>query len=443
MKEKISSTLLYSLESTIHRRILVKLKDPEEYIEAAAIAAGEHKTNSRSKHEQIEKLKHSSSLCQENCCKFLTQQLEEDTKRLSKLGINLRGTSHLSRMKNFWINNSIIVDASYDLILNLAQRDDIEYIKEVKQEEPIKDFPGLALNEANNTWGLNRLRIPEIWARGFKGEGIKIGHLDTGIDGTHPDLIGKLEKFAIVDFDANLYELDLTQDIPFDTGEHGTHTAGTIVGGNQSGTAIGVAPQAKLYSGLVIEGGQVLDRVLRGMQWIAEQSDVSIISMSLGFPPGEAFENDFETAINNLVALDIFPAIAIGNEGVGTLRAPGINLRSWSVGASNRQNQIARFSGGKALNRSLDRIQPDMVAPGVDILSSVPGGKYASFSGSSMATPHLAGVVALLRQANQNATVNEIKQVLAETALDLGRVGDDIRFGWGLVQPIAALETLR
>ncbi len=84
--------------------------------------------------------------------------------------------------------------------------------------------------------------------------------------------------------------------------------------------------------------------------------------MSLGFPPGELFEADFETAINNLIALDIFPAIAIGNEGAGTLRAPGINARSWSVGAVDRSGQIASFSGGKTVTRRLDRIQPDMVA---------------------------------------------------------------------------------
>jgi subtilisin family serine protease len=177
------------------------------------------------------------------------------------------------------------------------------------------------------------------------------------------------------------------------------------------------------------------------MEWAAEQG-VEVLSMSLGFSPGEAFEQDFEEAINNLVFLNIFPAIAIGNEGRNTSRAPGINAQSWSVGATDRSNQVATFSGGQMVRRPADSIQPDIAAPGVDVYSAIPGGGYQFSSGTSMATPHVAGVVALLRQANPHATVNDLKQVLAETALDLGKESEDIRYGWGLLRPVDALETL-
>ena len=433
--ERLFPSLQARLERSMSIPVLVKMKDPDMFAEAAAVASGDERLGKEPRQQRVARLQDCVDDCQKDCHTFLEKMAEKEHGRMVELGFSPRKRNG-SQVQQYWINNSMAVEASCDMICALAERDDVDFIVDIRPDVPLLPIAGTQLAQSATTWGLNALRIPEIWARGFRGDGIRVGHLDTGVDGEHPDLRGKIEKFAVVDFNANLFEFPSA----FDTGEHGTHTAGTIVGGDESGVAIGVAPRARLFSALVIEGGQALDRVLRGMQWVAEQG-VDVISISLGFTPGISFEPIFESAVNNLLFLDIFPAIAIGNEGPNTSRSPGVNVQSWSVGAVDRSLNVADFSSGLAVQRSRDRIQPDIVAPGVDVLSSVPGG-YDSFNGTSMATPHVAGAVALLRQAVPGASVNTLKQVIVNTARDLGRFGDDTRFGFGFIQPLEALRSL-
>src|SRR5262249_22763279 len=127
------------------------------------------------------------------------------------------------------------------------------------------------------TWGIGRLNVAKLWAQGFTGQGVLIGHLDTGVDAKHPALKGAIAKFA--EFD------EMGEEVPnataHDSGEHGTHTAGTIVGRPVKGSQFGVAPGATLASAMVIEGGNVIARVLAGMNWIIGEG-AKILSMSLG-----------------------------------------------------------------------------------------------------------------------------------------------------------------
>jgi subtilisin len=131
------------------------------------------------------------------------------------------------------------------------------------------------------TWGIKRLRIPELWAAGYTGKGVLVGHLDTGIDGTHPALRPAIEEFAEFDMTGELVRGKKPRDSDRSTPAHGTHTAGTIAGRATAKGTVGVAPDAKLMSGMVIEGGQVIDRILSGMEWVASKG-VRILSMSLG-----------------------------------------------------------------------------------------------------------------------------------------------------------------
>ncbi len=256
------------------------------------------------------------------------------------------------------------------------------------------------------SWGIRRLRVDELWAAGFDGHGVVVGHLDTGIDGTHPALRGAIDEFA--EFDLNGHRIPGVE--PWDSGDHGTHTAGTIVG-RPSNNAFGVAPGAKVASGMVIEGGQVVNRVLAGMEWVAEKG-VRILSMSLGL---RGFTPAFEVIIDALRELQILPIIAVGNESPNTSRSPGNYPTVLSVGACDRNDVVAGFSSSQLFDRKRDPLVPDLVAPGVGILSCAPGGGLRSKNGTSMATPHVAGLAALLLQARPASTIAELEAAIIDS----------------------------
>jgi subtilisin len=268
--------------------------------------------------------------------------------------------------------------------------------------KPVAAIP--SSRKVTTTWGLDALKIPQLWAAGITGKDVVVGHLDTGIDGAHPAFKGAIASFA---------EFDLAGDIvrgakPTDSGNHGTHTAGTIAGRKTFRGAFGVAPDARLASAMVIEGGQVIDRILAGMEWVVEQ-DARVISMSLGL---RGFTTAFQVVIDALRRNDVLPVIAVGNEGPRTSRSPGNYDNVLSVGAIDASYRVADFSGSQNFNRPNDPLVPDLVAPGVEVLSCVPDNKYAEMNGTSMATPHIAGLAALLFQAKPSASAADVEQAI-------------------------------
>lgn len=254
------------------------------------------------------------------------------------------------------------------------------------------------------SWGLKRLKIDQLWAAGFKGKDVVVGHLDTGVDGSHPALKNAIAAFA--EFDMSADQVPGAE--PRDSETHGTHTAGTIVGRSGPKGAFGVAPEAKLASAMVIEGGQVIDRILAGMEWLVDQG-VRIMSVSVGL---RGYDSSFEAIIDALRAANILPIIASGNEGVNTSRSPGNYATVLSVGAMDSNDSVAGFSSSQYFSRSGDPVVPDLVAPGVSVLSCIPGNRYAEDDGTSMATPHIAGLAALLLQAKPTASTSELEQAI-------------------------------
>jgi subtilisin family serine protease len=232
-----------------------------------------------------------------------------------------------------------------------------------------------------------------------------VGHLDTGVDGTHPALKKAIARFA--EFD------DLGQEVlptprPFDSEDHGTHTAATIAGHPVRGRHIGVAPGSRLASAIVIEGGNVVARVLGGMDW-AVGHNVRILSMSLGFP---GWVDDFLALTRLLREKNILPVFAVGNEGPGTSRSPGNYPETLSVGAHDVDADVAEFSSSQRFSRKRDPVVPDLLAPGVGVISARPGGGYQSMDGTSMATPHVAGLAALLIEAKPTASAAEVERAI-------------------------------
>jgi subtilisin len=284
------------------------------------------------------------------------------------------------------------------------------------------------------TWGLEALRVPALWDRGLTGEGVVVGHLDTGVDGEHPALRGAIGQFA--EFDVLGREVDPAP-APHDTGEHGTHTAATIAGRAVRGRRVGVAPGAALASAVVIEGGDVVARVLGGMDW-AIGAGIRILSMSLGF---RGFLNDFLPLTRRIRERGVLPVFAVGNEGPGTSRSPGNYPEALSVGAVDESGAIPLFSSSQGFQRSNQPIVPDLVAPGVGVISARPGGGYQSMDGTSMATPHVAGLAALLFEAAPTATPTEVETAIFASC-SLGEQMTEARANRGMPDAVRAHDAL-
>ncbi|MFI5347284.1 MAG: S8 family peptidase [Elusimicrobiota bacterium] len=225
-------------------------------------------------------------------------------------------------------------------------------------------------------WGVARVNAPAAWSSG-QGAGVKVAVIDTGIDCTHPDLK--------CDFGAGTNIVDPSAS-PMDDNEHGTHVSGTIAG-RGTGGPLGVAPKATLIPVKVLDGagsGSLSD-IIKGINW-ATNAGVDVINMSLGGPNGSPA---LQRAVDNALKSGVVVVCAAGNSGPNpdTVGFPGGYPGVIAVAASDANDQVAKFSSrGDAVA---------FIAPGVDILSTIPGGGTAKLSGTSMASPHVAGLAAL------------------------------------------------
>jgi subtilisin family serine protease len=309
--------------------------------------------------------------------------------------------------------------------------EDIQPAEQLSLIRPVK--AGAGTYSGRVSWGIRRIGADRLWAEGLTGKGVRVGHLDTGVDGKHAALAERIRGFAEFDFEGERKP----KAKPHDSDEHGTHTAGTICGGKIRGMAIGVAPKADLYSGLVIEGGNALLRVLSGLEWLLEEK-AQVLSLSLGF---RGFTPFFRAITVRLREQGMLPVFAIGNEGPGTSRSPGNYSEALSVGAVDTRRRMAWFSSSIIFNRPDEPRQPNVVAPGVGVVSARPGGGGQMMDGTSMATPHIAGLAALLIEAKPDATVAQVEEAIQKTSEALKRE-DPTRFGFGFVNGPLALKYL-
>jgi subtilisin family serine protease len=287
---------------------------------------------------------------------------------------------------------------------------------------------------ASRTWGIERLRIPALWDEGLSGAGVLVAHLDTGVDAKHPALAGAVAHFAEFDF---MGRPRTPAPRPRDSDDHGTHTAATIAGRPVKGRHVGVAPGARLASAMVIEGGDAVARVLGGMDWSLGLG-ARVMSLSLGF---RGWWPDFLAVTRILRRKGVLPVFAVGNEYAGQSRSPGNYPEALSVGACDEKGRVAAFSSSERFSRKRDPVVPDLVAPGVGVVSAKPGGGWQSMDGSSMATPHVAGLAALLLEARPKATVARLERaILGSCARPKGM--SEERGGRGIPDARAALERL-
>ena len=350
------------------------------------------------------------------------------------------------------------VEVTSRMLPALAERPDVVAIMPNQRLHPIEPrvvgykAASTAESKAGLTWGLKALGVSDLW-KTTRGEQINVAVLDTGVHGAHPCLSGRVQKFIVIDPLGRRIEASPS----FDSGRHGTHVCGTIAGGKTNdGVSIGVAPQANLLVAGVLLGKPTLRTLIEGMSWAIENG-AHIINMSLGFTYYEPmFVEIFKTLIHDY---DVLPVVAVGNENHGNTSSPGNASNALSVGAVRKlahgKTVIAFFSSGASLvfpGQSDSLVtKPDIVAPGVEVYSCIPperrqGGvfDYSSMDGTSMASPHVAGVAALLMAAHPTATVSDIATALKETAGHPGghHSRPDNRWGYGMIRPEEALSAL-
>ncbi|MFE7712854.1 S8 family serine peptidase [Streptomyces sp. NPDC057486] len=265
-----------------------------------------------------------------------------------------------------------------------------------------------------------QIGAPEAWAAGYDGTGTKVAILDTGIDPNHPDVAGRVKKTQNFTDDPDTV----------DHHGHGTHVASTIAGSGAAsgGKYKGVAPGADLYIGKVLnsagEGGE--SGVIAGMEWAAAQG-ADVVSMSLGSAAGSDGTDPISQAVNELTeSSGTLFVIAAGNTGPtkGTVGSPGAAEDALTVGAVNKQDQLANFSSRGPVKDTF-AVKPEITAPGVGIVAARAAGttmgtpvddNYTSANGTSMATPHVSGAAAILVQRHPDWTADRLKQVLVSTA---------------------------
>lgn len=265
------------------------------------------------------------------------------------------------------------------------------------------------------------LGAPKVWEGGFKGKGVTVAVVDTGVDVNHPDLAGRIAATQ-----------DFTGEGFFDGHGHGTHVCGIVAGNGAAsqGKYVGVAPEATLLVAKVLrsDGTGMTSDVMAGIEWAVNQK-AKVINLSLG-SSGPCDGSDALSATCDAAwDLGVVVCVAAGNEGprAGTVGSPGCARKVITVGATDDYDAVAAFSSrGPTLD---GRSKPDICFPGVHIISArannasmgnIVNQYYTEASGTSMATPHCSGAVALLLQAKPQLTPDQIKGLLMQTARNLG-----------------------
>jgi subtilisin family serine protease len=385
---------------------------------------------------------------------------------LSELEANKADGSILG-FTSHWIVNSVVVAGTVDSIIRLAERADVERIEfdlHIELIEPVVSEKAASPDKGVGiTPGVVAVGARRVWDElGIDGTGVIVGELDTGVDGTHVSLIDRWRGNFAPASECWLDAANLGHATPRDNHGHGTHTMGTVTGLAADDT-IGVAPGALwIASNIVIEdSGSLFDNgVIASFEFMADpdnnpatMDDVpAVVQNSWGVNENFTGYYDCDSrwwdAIDNCEAAGVVVTWSAGNEGPGaqTLRSPGDRAASpgncFSVGSTVTYSPytISSFSSrGPSGCGGEFAMKPEIVAPGSDIYSAQPGGGYQYMSGTSMAGPHLAGVVALMRASNPNVDVITIKQVLMDTAIDLGTAGEDNTYGHGMVDAYAAV----
>ncbi|AOS62934.1 S8 family serine peptidase [Actinoalloteichus hymeniacidonis] len=380
-------------------------------------------------------------------------------------------TESAAEFTPYWISNRILVrSASESLANSITQVPGVERValpSVLEIPEPLEKTEADAVVDAIE-WGIGSINADDVWAdHGVTGEGIVVGSIDTGAEFDHPALIdayrGNLGNGGF-DHDHNWFDpsnaCGSPSVAPCDNNGHGSHVTGTMTGDDGAGNQIGVAPGAQWISAKGCESTGCSDSsLLASGQWILAPTDTDgqnpradlrphVVNNSWGSSNGSIIDPWYDEIVGAWTASGIFGLFSNGNSGPGcnTTGSPADSALSYGVGAYDVNNDIAYFSSrGPGADGD---IRPSISAPGVNVRSSVPGGGYSSYNGTSMAAPHVAGAVALLWSAAPSLVgdIDGTRALLDTTAIDVddttcgGTAEDNNVWGEGRLDIAAAVD---
>lgn len=405
----------------------------------------------------------------------------------------------VSELSSFWIFNGISCVTNRDMIFALSKRNDVGIIEsdEIRDLLPANEKPSKITNLSRDlAWHVSQVNADDVWTMngttGYDGTGIVVAIIDTGVNYNHTDLSDHMWNGGS-SYPYHGYDFFNNDNNPMDDNGHGSHCAGIVAGDGTSGTQTGIAPNATIMALKVLDeyGGGSWSNTYNAIQF-AINNNADVVSMSLG-GSGQSGDATFRQLFVNMMNVGIVASIAAGNEGEfystyntdegyyypvpRNVGSPGNCPSPWhnpdqtltgglsacvTVGASNRNDVKSTFSSfgpvtwsdvsgyndypytsGSSTNIGL--IKPDVIAPGTDITSldySNTSG-YVSEAGTSMATPCVAGIMALMLQADNTLTPAEIDEILETTALPVEyRTSKNNYTGAGRVDALAAVEAV-
>ncbi len=390
----------------------------------------------------------------------------------------LRGEA--DRVTPFWVVNAVHAEATPEVIENLARMAGVWYVEsDLLKGDPFPTFPSdLPVPDPDTAWGVLKINAPDVWLEGYTGADVVVGLIDTGVNWHHVDLADHLWTDA--NYPNHGWDFLDNDNDPMDTSGHGTHCAGSIAGDGTAGCNTGVAPDAQIMGCRV---RTVADSIAESQVWAAMEFVVSpplspdngghLISMSLGWryawDPRRA---TWRTSCTNVGLAGVPMIVAAGNERgwdppPNDLRCPGDVPPPWqnpdqiagglsaviSIGATTIADNYASFSSQGPVAWNIDPffdylyppglLKPDVCAPGDSVKSLAYNnntGYLDGWSGTSMATPHVAGTVALMLQKNNLLSPAEVDEILETTALDLGPPGKDNDYGAGRIRAYMAVD---
>ncbi|MDF9761719.1 bacillopeptidase F [Peribacillus simplex] len=378
---------------------------------------------------------------------------------------------NVEKINSFYIVNGMSVRATKEVMEKIAQFSEVEKILPNEKIKLNKQLPQSVNTQNQQTvtpategveWNIKQIDAPSAWKLGYDGTGTVVATIDSGVEWNHPAL---KEKYRGYDpehpnnptNEFNWYDAVGGESEPYDDVDHGTHVTGTMVGSESSGTnQIGVAPGAKWIAVKAFsEYGGTYESLLKAGEWILAPKDAEgnphpemapdVVNNSWSGQSG--IDEWYRDIVKAWKAADIFPEFSAGNGIVkpGSIANPANYPESFATGATDSNNILANFSlqGPSPYNE----VKPEITAPGANIRSSIPRKEYkGGWNGTSMAAPHVSGVVALLKQANSSLTVDELEKVLMDTATPLTDstfpTSPNNGYGYGLVNAFKAVKVV-
>ena len=368
-------------------------------------------------------------------------------------------SGRVENVKSYFVANALSMTVTREVAQAIAKRTDVEKVlfdRIIPMNDPVEVPSNRDVHTPDEEveWNIARIGADVLWDEGITGKGITVGIIDTGVDGLHPALARKWKGYGQAD--SKDFWLDAVEGKPFPYDEptipHGSHVAGTILGSEEDGSnKIGVAPEAQWIAARAFTAsGATMSSLLNAGQFMLEKKP-DIINNSWGGVPGK--DEFYERVVDSWNAAGIISVFAAGNASAavpqepGSINAPANYLDVLAIGATDIDDQLGSFSLIGPTPYDPERIKPDLSAPGVNIRSSVQGGSYEDgWNGTSMAAPHIAGVLALMKQVRGGEDNTFYEEALRNTAIPRTdakfRTSPNMGYGYGIVDAYAAVHSV-